>query len=218
VNNYNSDLVTDMVRTGAPLSDEGNQELLPLVRGGDKDAHRRMIEGNLSLVISIVDSFIGIAPQLEYLRDDMTSAGYTGLVKAVNKIVRVTSDEKVTSYLSVAIRRDTRRFISDETTIYVPQRSQQAVRAQGGNIEQPVVVNTLPEMRRVASCGTEEVDVRDVMASCCICKEERILLRMREEKCTWGEIAEAIGKKRTSTYMLGHDLENRIVVKLESLR
>jgi len=216
---YNTEFANDVVRTGATLFDEQNRALYVLIRAGRSDARERMIEGNLSLVLFIVDHFIGIAPQLDYLRDDMTSAGCVGLVKAVNKLRRDASVKKVTSYLSVAVRHEIRRFLSDETTIYVPQRSQQAARAQNSDIDQPVVVNNLPEYRRLgADQGVEEVDMRDMMETCCMCEEERILLRMREQGYTWTDVAEALRRSRSSTHDVGQTLRERITARLNSLR
>ena len=109
-NPYNGELTADITRAGLVLRDSDNQALLPLVKAGDHDARQQMIGGNLPLVISIVEGKIDFAPQLAYLRDDMTSAGYTGLTKAVNRIKRLSDRAKVTSYLSVAIRRDIKRL------------------------------------------------------------------------------------------------------------
>lgn len=217
-NPYNSALTADITRAGLTLADSDNQALLPLVEAGDHHARQQMVGGNLPLVISIVEGMIGCAPQLAYLRDDMTSAGYTGLTKAVNRIKRLGDRAKVTSYLSVAIRRDIKRLLASETTIYVPPRSQQAARAQGDPIEPPCVVNCLPERPRLSNDACGETDARDLLDSCCACEEERTLLAMREAKHTYAEIARAIGKPLSSTYVLAKALESRIQQKLDSTR
>jgi len=57
-NQYNSNLVSDMARLCEPFSAEDNSRLYPLVVAGDADARRQMIEGNMSLAVAKVDSFI----------------------------------------------------------------------------------------------------------------------------------------------------------------
>ncbi len=215
-NPYNSELTADITQAGLVLTDSDNQALLPFVKAGDHDARQQMVAGNLPLVISIVEGMIGVAPQLAYLRDDMTSAGYTGLTKAVNRIKRLSDRAKVTSYLSVAIRRDIRRLLATEATIYVPPRSQQKARAKGKPIEPPCVVNRLPERPRLSNDACGDTDARDLFESCCTSDDERTLLAMREAKHTYGEIARAIGRPLSSTYVLGTALEERIQQKLES--
>ncbi len=217
-NPYNSELTADITRAGLVLTNGDNQILLPLVKAGDHEARQRMIGGNLPLVISIVEGMIGSAPQLAYLRDDMTSAGYTGLTKAVNQIKRLSDRAKVTSYLSVAIRRDIRRLLATDATIYVPPRSQQKARAKGNPIEPPCVINCLPERPRLSNDPCGETDARILLDSCCTSEEERTLLAMREAKYTFAKIAKAIGKPLSSTYGLATALEERFQQKLQNAR
>ena len=65
---------------------EKNNELFPAVVAGDAAAREAMIVNNLGLVVVKADSLIRQMPSVAYLRDDLVSAGYIGLVRAVNKV------------------------------------------------------------------------------------------------------------------------------------
>jgi len=212
-NRYNGELIADLYGLDEPLDMAGNRDLFPLVASGDETARRRMIEGNLTLVIAQVDSFLGNVPHLDFLRDDLTSAGFLGLVKAVNTIARGKvhrNDGFIVGYLMVWIGREIEVAISREAAIYVPLKSQHAARAKGKEIEVPAVTHEIPETRRINQNNTEEVDARDLLDSCCTCEEDRIIAAMRAEKHTYAAIATAIGKTFTSGYMMAKALEARI--------
>ena len=220
-NRYNSELTADLYGLDEPLDLAGNRDLFPLVAAGDEVARRRMIEGNLTLVVAKVDSFLGNVPHLDFLRDDLMSAGFTGLVKAVNNIARGKvhrNDGFIVGYLIVWIGREIDVAISREAPIYVPLSSQHAAHAKGEEIDIPVVTHEFPETRRINQNGTGEVDARDCLDACCTCEEERTFLAMREAKHTYAEIAKAIGKPLTSTYVMAKELEARIQQRLEGTR
>lgn len=62
------------------LSDEEKSQLLKLARAGDLQARRKMIDGNLRLVLSIIQRFTNRRENL----DDLFQVGCVGLIKAVD--------------------------------------------------------------------------------------------------------------------------------------
>ena len=80
---YDHELTSKITRA---LDREQNERLYVRVMAGDEEARQEMIEGNMPLVIAKANSYIRRFPQLAYLRDDLHSAGFLGLVKAVNKM------------------------------------------------------------------------------------------------------------------------------------
>ena len=62
------------------LSDDEKRELLLKSKAGDKAARRELINGNLRLVLSVVQRFTGRRENL----DDLFQVGCIGLVKAVD--------------------------------------------------------------------------------------------------------------------------------------
>ena len=60
------------------LDEEEKRALLTAARAGDKEARRRMIEGNLRLVLAVVQRFAQRGENL----DDLFQVGCIGLIKA----------------------------------------------------------------------------------------------------------------------------------------
>ena len=216
-NQYNSALVTDMARLGKPFCKEDNKRLYPLVAAGDADARRQMIEGNMSLVVTKVDAFLGEWPGFAHLRDDLMSAGFMGLTKAVNKMAAGRRVRNPTSYLGSAIKREFDYLLESEAAIRLPHSSRFDALKNDEELAAPTVTNTLPE-RQGAQSSIGEVDVRDLFDSCCTCQEERIVLAMCEAQHTYAQIAKAIGRPGSSTYVMAKKVKARIQEKLDSLR
>lgn len=62
------------------LTEEEKRVLLTRAHAGDGDARRRMIEGNLRLVLSVVQRFAQRGENL----DDLFQVGCIGLIKAID--------------------------------------------------------------------------------------------------------------------------------------
>ena len=62
------------------LSDDEKRELLVKSKDGDKEARRMLIDGNLRLVLSIVQRFTNRKENV----DDLFQVGCVGLIKAVD--------------------------------------------------------------------------------------------------------------------------------------
>ena len=75
------------------LGDEEKRDLLRRTRGGDEEARRELINGNLRLVLSIIQRFTGRRESM----DDLFQVGCIGLVKAVDNF-NVEMDVKFSTY------------------------------------------------------------------------------------------------------------------------
>ncbi len=62
------------------LTDEEKRELLLKAKVGDVEARKRLIDGNLRLVLSIVQRFLNRKENV----DDLFQVGCVGLIKAVD--------------------------------------------------------------------------------------------------------------------------------------
>ena len=204
---YNSDLTADMARLGEPSSVEENNRLHRLVAAGDADARRQMIEGNMPLVVAKVNAYLIEFPHLAYLRDDLTSAGFVGLVDAVNKLATGRKSRNPTAYIGVAINCNLRQLLENEAPIRVPQESQRLAKAQGKEITVPPVVNTMPDHCCLSVAPqAQKVEARDLLRCCCKDKRERLILRLCEE----GRSYEHVGK----CVNLGHVTVRRILKRI----
>lgn len=196
---------------------ERNERLYPRVMAGDEKAREDMIESNMPLVIVKVNSFLCRHSQFAYLRDDLHSAGFVGLVQAVNKMAEHVDPPIVnpTGYISVAITHEIGKLVAKEENrgfARVPKGDRET-----GKV--PFVTNFLPEslVDPEQEAAQEVIEMRDLLESCCESDDERTILRMREKGHSDREIADAIGLKHTTTYLLRLELEDRFKQKCREL-
>ena len=207
---YNTELISQMT---PPLSTEGN--LARQVAAGDLEARRQMIEGNMPLVVSKVSAYIRDFPEYGYLRDDLTSVGFMGLVAAVNLMAEkgcgVTAPVE---YIGVAVASRLGQFAEAEPMIRIPYGTQWTATANGKRIKVMLPSGIVPETS--LDDGSDSLlEMRDLIASCCCCQEERTYIEMREIGYSLQEIADAIGMSLASTHRMKEGLYQRTLAKAE---
>jgi len=96
------------------LGSEEKRELLILAKTGDENARRKLIDGNLRLVLSIIQRFTGRRENM----DDLFQVGCIGLIKAVDNF-NTELDVKFSTYAVPMIIGEIRRYLRDNNTIRV---------------------------------------------------------------------------------------------------
>ena len=96
------------------LSEQEKRDLLTRARAGDKAARQSMIEGNLRLVLSVVQRFAQRGENL----DDLFQVGCIGLIKAIDNF-DVEQPVRFSTYGVPMIIGEIRRFLRDNTPIRV---------------------------------------------------------------------------------------------------
>lgn len=96
------------------LSDTKKTELLKRAHDGDSFARDELINGNLRLVLSVIQSFSGRGEN----PDDLFQVGCIGLIKAVDNF-DTTLDVKFSTYAVPMILGEIRRYLRDNNTIRV---------------------------------------------------------------------------------------------------
>lgn len=96
------------------LSDEEKKELLIKVKSGDAAARTKLIDGNLRLVLSIIQRFTGRQENL----DDLFQVGCIGLIKAIDNF-NTDLDVKFSTYAVPMIIGEIRRYLRDNNSIRV---------------------------------------------------------------------------------------------------
>lgn len=96
------------------LTEEEKRELLKRAREGDGDARQRLINGNLRLVLSVVQRFTGRRENL----DDLFQVGCIGLVKAVDNF-NTELDVRFSTYAVPMIIGEIRRYLRDNNSIRI---------------------------------------------------------------------------------------------------
>jgi len=217
-NQYNALLVSQM---GEPLDVEKNLVLFRRVVAGDAAACEEMIVGNMPLAVAKVESFIRCSPATEYLRDDLTSAAFLGLVKAVNKMAAGKGPRKADpsaplDFIGMWINRELRRLVEDETPIRVPHESDRLAKQKGEPIIPPVVCNVVPE-RCEAPSYKKGPETRDLIDACCTREEERTFVAMLGAGHTLAKIAATVKVSPPSVSRMRKKLKVRIQRKLKAL-
>ena len=96
------------------LSREEKQELLARIKAGDKLARDRFIQGNLRLVLSVVQRFANRGENL----DDLFQVGCIGLIKSIDNF-DTSVGVQFSTYAVPMIIGEVRRFLRDEGPIRV---------------------------------------------------------------------------------------------------
>ena len=96
------------------LSQKQMDELLLKANAGDENARQKLIEGNLRLVLSVIQRFDkrGESP------DDLFQVGCIGLMKAINNF-DPTKNVRFSTYGVPMIAGEVRRYLRDNNTIRV---------------------------------------------------------------------------------------------------
>lgn len=113
---YNNKVVICGVDTSKlPLLKEKDKErLLRDVKAGNKDAREELIQGNLRLVLSVVQRFTGRGENL----DDLFQVGCIGLIKSIDNF-DVTQNVRFSTYAVPMIIGEIRRYLRDNSAIRV---------------------------------------------------------------------------------------------------
>ena len=142
---YNKVELCGVDTAGLPvLSEAEKRALLTAARAGDRAARRRMIEGNLRLVLSVVQKFSQRGENL----DDLFQVGCIGLIKAIDHFDPAL-EVRFSTYGVPMIVGEIRRFLRDNNAVRVSrsmrdtayramQAREQLEKSLGASVVEPV--------------------------------------------------------------------------------
>ena len=96
------------------LKNEETMELLRRTKAGDQEARRELIEGNLRLVLSVIQRFSGRGENA----DDLFQVGCVGLIKAIDNF-DISQPVRFSTYGVPMIIGEIRRYLRDNSAIRV---------------------------------------------------------------------------------------------------
>lgn len=96
------------------LKEAEKMELLRKVKQGDMEAREELINGNLRLVLSVIQRFSGRGENA----DDLFQVGCIGLIKAIDNF-DITQPVKFSTYAVPMIQGELRRYLRDNTPVRV---------------------------------------------------------------------------------------------------
>lgn len=96
------------------LSEAEKSRLIKAARAGDRQARQEMVQGNLRLVLSVVQRFAGRGENM----DDLFQVGCIGLIKAID-CFDLNQNVQFSTYGVPMIAGELRRFLRDHSAIRV---------------------------------------------------------------------------------------------------
>ena len=96
------------------LTKEEKDELLVKIKQGDKDARQKLINGNLRLVLSVIQRFFGRGENA----DDLFQIGCVGLIKAIDNF-DMDLNVQFSTYAVPMIIGEIKRYLRDNNSIRV---------------------------------------------------------------------------------------------------
>ena len=206
---YNLILVSQMSK---PLTEEDNNLLVPKVLAGDKEARDKMITGNMGLVFTKVNTFIRTHPSAGHLCDDLTSAGFTGLIEAVDCLSPEIDNPM--GYISSRIYHRLIDLLEIEMLVRVPNESKRQAKKKNQSLR---VCRVEPLGEDRFTNNQTDFEMRDLIESCCPTEGDQELIRLRELGHTLPEISTKFGKPLVTVFRLFDDIRERVAKKLKDL-
>ncbi|HOK43351.1 MAG TPA: sigma-70 family RNA polymerase sigma factor, partial [Thermoclostridium caenicola] len=138
------------------LSSEQMEALFVRIKQGDKAAREEFIEGNLRLVLSVIQRFGNRGENA----DDLFQVGCIGLIKAIDNF-DVTQNVKFSTYAVPMIIGEIRRYLRDNNPIRVSRSlkdtAYKALQARDKLIGQEAREPTITDIARELNMSKEDV-------------------------------------------------------------
>ncbi len=96
------------------LTNQEKEELFIKIKNGDEDARQKFINGNLRLVLSVIQRFLGRTESA----DDLFQVGCIGLIKAIDNF-DLDQNVQFSTYAVPMIIGEVRRYLRDNNSIRV---------------------------------------------------------------------------------------------------
>lgn len=142
------------------LSEQEKSKLLKIIKTGSpmerKKAREEMINGNLKLVLSVIQRFTGRGENL----DDLFQVGVIGLIKAIDNF-DISLDVRFSTYGVPMIMGELRRYLRDSGSLRVSRSMRDtAYHAMKSKEELTVKLNREPTVEEIAAAlGTDKESV-----------------------------------------------------------
>ena len=138
------------------LTNKEKNELLIQIRSGDKEAREKFINGNLRLVLSVIQRFNGRGENI----DDLFQVGCVGLIKAIDNF-DTSLNVQFSTYAVPMIIGEIRRHLRDNNPIRV-SRSMRDLAYKALQVKEKILKETQkePSIEEIAKeLGVEKEDV-----------------------------------------------------------
>lgn len=170
-----------------------------------REMRDKIIMGNVRLVLFKVSAYVRCYRQTLHLKDDMVSAGFLGLTKAVNFLAdsEVSHVESPSGLMSLFIHREIGCLIERSNLIVMPLRTK--IR---NNLKE-VRVNSFSEYDYDFPQNDCSDELREVIYNLTDTEYERQILSLRESGFTDLEISERLDLPASTVNLIRRELFNK---------
>lgn len=170
-----------------------------------RELRDKIIMGNARLVLFKVSAYVSLYRQTLHLKDDMVSAGFLGLTKAVNFLAdpEVSHTESPSGLMALFIHREIGQLIEKSNLIVIPLRTK--IR----NDLKEIKVNNFSEHDYDLPRNDCSDDLREVIWNLTETEYERQILNLRESGYTDLEIAERLDLPASTINLIRRELFNQ---------
>ena len=146
----------------AVLKESEKIELLKKCRAGDKQAREKLISGNLRLVLSVIQKFMGRGEN----PDDLFQVGCIGLINAIDNF-NTELDVRFSTYAVPMISGELKRYLRDNTPIRISRSLRDlAYRAMQAKEMLTAKLSREPDITEIAAeLGVPKADVVTALES-----------------------------------------------------
>lgn len=176
-----------------------------LRKNDTQELRDKIILGNARLALFKVNAYVNLYRQTLHLKDDMVSAGFVGLVSAVNLLADsdASHTESPSGLMSLFIHREVGRLIEKSNLIIIPLRTK--IR---NNLKQ-IQVNSFSEHDYDLPQNDCSDDLREVIWSLTDTQYERQILSLRESGFTDLEISQRLDLPASTVNLIRRELFNQ---------
>ena len=208
------------------LSNEERNELLKKLKHGDLEAREKFINGNLRLVLSVIQRFYNKGENV----DDLFQVGCIGLIKAIDNF-DMSQNVQFSTYAVPMIIGEIRRYLRDNNSIRVSRSIRDlAYKALGvkekiykeeqreATIEEPAysenteniyIIDQVKDKKNTDELWTQNITIAESMKR--LNEKERMIINKRFfEGRTQIEVAEEIGISQAQVSRLERTAINHI--------
>ncbi len=163
MNYYNKVEICGVNTASLPVLKESHkEELLKRIKAGDNSARDELINGNLRLVLSVIQRFVNRGENL----DDLFQVGCIGLIKAIDNF-DINHNVRFSTYAVPMIIGEIRRYLRDNTAVRI-SRSIKDTAYQAMKVKEEFINNekrepTIDEIAKIM--GVESIEVVTALES-----------------------------------------------------
>ena len=139
------------------LTEAEKESLLKKVKAGDTNAREKLINGNLRLVLSVIQRFTNRGENL----DDLFQVGCIGLIKAIDNF-DISQNVRFSTYAVPMIIGEIRRYLRDNNPIRV-SRSMRDIAYRAMQVKEKLINDTqreptIEELAKSMDLPKEDID------------------------------------------------------------